>query len=296
MLQAELCRHSSIQHVEYTPHTHFETHHWLKAAVLLRRPGALYSKNEPYRGYGSVGNARAYMIDTVSKNVPGFEVPKEDEALVYEGWNALCRRYAQPVFFEKSPQVVAEWAALSLLIDWALETEFSVKVIGLVRNPLAVQYSAENLFSTDPEHRQFGWLASHRNLVLAREMLGPDRFRLVRYEDIVTDPAGTLSDLFDFIGVSDEGLGEREIRRGSVDKWRLDRSYTLQLDRSVAQIAELLGYSQEDLLNENRPESGKAAPHRTVSKRILRLKLNWLRDRFLRPIGMRLRSLATARR
>ena len=42
MLQDELCKHSDIQHVAYSPPTYFETHHWLKAAVLLGMPAKTY--------------------------------------------------------------------------------------------------------------------------------------------------------------------------------------------------------------------------------------------------------------
>ena len=118
ILQDELCKHSGICHVEYSPHTYFETHHWLKAAVMMERPGALYSGGRPYQGYGTRQNARAYMVDTITQNVPEFVIPEDDRRLIFDGWEALCTRFAKPVFFEKSPQFLAEWSSLSLLMEW----------------------------------------------------------------------------------------------------------------------------------------------------------------------------------
>jgi len=78
MLQEELCKHPDIQHVAYSPHTYFETHHWLKAAVLLGMPPQTFYGHRVYRGYGSKKNARTYLIDCVKRNVPDFSVPADD--------------------------------------------------------------------------------------------------------------------------------------------------------------------------------------------------------------------------
>ena len=91
MLQDELCKHSGIRHVDYSPHTYFETHHWLKASVVLNRPDALYSGFRPYAGYGSRENARTYLIDTLKGNMPDYEPPENDEELISEG-GTLCAR------------------------------------------------------------------------------------------------------------------------------------------------------------------------------------------------------------
>jgi hypothetical protein len=293
MLQEEMCRHPGVRHVEYSPHTYFETHHWLKAAVLLGRPQPLFSGGRTYDGYGSRENARAYLIDTLRGNMPDYQPPADDEALVFEGWEMLCRRFADPVFFEKSPQILAHWGALSLLLEWAERTSVDLKVIGLVRNPLAVQYSALQLFSTDAEQRQFGWLETTRNLLAVKAMLPEERFRLWRYEDIIAAPATRFAEICDFIGIEpDERVGAG-VHAQSLEKWMEDPTYTLQLDRSVTQIAGRLGYTPVELLNPRQPIA--VANGSRSTRRRFRLALNRLRDRVVRPVYLRIKSKAASK-
>ncbi len=290
ILQDELCKHSGIAHVTHSPHTYFETHHWLKAAVMLDRPGALYSGGRPYQGYGTRANARAYMEEVISANVPGFAIPQDDHALIFDGWEALCRQFAKPVFFEKSPQFLAEWSSLHLLMDWMERTKFDVRIIGLVRNPLAVQYSAHELFSTDAETRQFGWLAIQRNLLALRAMVPAASFRLVRYEDIIADPVGQLGELCRYLGVEPEPQIGASVHTSSKEKWRANPDYTLQLDPAVVQIARQFGYSEAELANPHKPDPKAIAAMRPGVQDRLRRKLVSVRDRLIRPAYLRLRG------
>ena len=254
MIQRELCKHPDIQTVAYSPHTYFETHHWLKGAVLLGRAPETFAGHKVYAGYGSRANARTYLIDCVKTNVPEFQVPEDDRRLVFAGWEALCEQFAQPVFFEKSPQHLAQWAALSLLLEWIQETSFHVRVIGLTRNPLSVQYSAYQLFHSQPAKRQFGWLEIQKNLLAFQYLLPDGAFFHVRYEDIIEQPDSTFAALCGFIGVPPwPGMGGTT-HSASLTKWRDDAYFTLQLDPSVKQMARHLGYSEAELDNPAKPE------------------------------------------
>lgn len=296
MLQDELCKHSGIRHVDYSPHTYFETHHWLKASVVLNRPDALYSGFRRYGGYGTRENARTYLIDTLKGNMPDYEIPKSDEDLIFEGWDALCKTFAQPVFFEKSPQILAEWCALSLLLEWIHRTEMDVKIIGLVRNPLAVQYSAHELFSSDAERRQFGWLNIQRNLLSIQSMLPSEMFKLVRYEDIIADPKRGLADLCDFIGVDYEDEIGASVHAASKEKWRANENYTLQLDPAVRQIAKAFGYQDLDLINPHKPTAATITAMRPNFKTRMKKSIVRLRDRVVRPVYLKLKAARAARK
>jgi len=296
MLQDELCKHSSIRHVDYSPHTYFETHHWLKASVLLNRPAALYSRYIKYPGYGTQENARAYLIDTLKGNMPDFEAPQNDDDLIFGGWEALCKTFAEPVFFEKSPQILAEWGALSLLVEWAKRTDMDVKFIGLVRNPLAVQYSAHELFASDVEVRQFGWLNTQRNLLNIQSMMPPEMFKLMRYEDIIADPTKHLADLCDFIGVDYQEQIGASVHTSSKEKWMADENYVLQLDRSVRQVAEAIGYTDQELTNPHQPTAATLAAMTPDFKARAKRDIIRLRDRLIRPVYMRLKSARTGKK
>ncbi len=296
MLQEELCNHSGIRHVDYSSHTYFETHHWLKASVVLNRPNALYSGFRQYPGYGTRENARSYLIDTLKGNMPDYVPPENDEELIFGGWDALCKTFAQPVFFEKSPQILAEWCALSLLLEWTRRTEMEVKIIGLIRNPLAVQYSAHELFSTEAEQRQFGWLNIQRNLLSIQSMLPPDMFRLVRYEDIIADPKQGLADLCEFIGVEYEEQIGASVHSSSKEKWMANENYTLQLDPSVKQIAKAFGYQDPELINPHKPTAEKIAAMRPDFKTRAKKQAIRIRDRVVRPVYLKLKTARTTRK
>ncbi len=290
MFQRELCKHPDIQTVAYSPHTYLETHHWLKGAVLLGMAPAAFAGGKVYPGYGSPANARTYLIDCVKRNVPEFQIPKDDRALVFEGWEALCENFAQPVFFEKSPQLLAQWAALSLLLEWIQQTSFEVKIIGLTRNPLSVQYSAFQLFHTDPSTRQYAWLETQKNLLAFRGLLPLGNFLHVKYEDIIEQPQATFAAVCEFIGVSRSPEIGANVHSESLVKWKDDPYFTLRLDPIVRQMAIGFGYRREDLENSLKPEPPWSIRFRKGWERVSKLTLARLKDRLLKPAVLWLRN------
>lgn len=285
MFERELCKHPDISHIDYCPHSYNETHHWLKAAVVMGLPASMFSGGRVFRGYGSKKNACTYLIDGIKGNVPAFVEPEDVKKLVFEGWEAMCHQFAKPVFFEKSPQHLAHWGALSLMLEWAEKTECDVKFVGLVRNPLGVMYSAQQLFGTDPEKRQYGWAAIQRNLLAFKQLIDPNQYHQLRYENLINDPVGEFGKVFDFIGVErDEAVGA-EVHAKSLDKAKDDPNFGLQLDESVKQMARRLGYSDEDIKNDtwltNNPSVGPGF--------LMRFRL-MLRNRFVKPVMLRLKS------
>jgi hypothetical protein len=295
MFEQELCKHPQILHVPYSPHSYNETHHWLKAACVLKLPDSEFYGGKMYRGYGLRSGARKYLIDCIKGNVPDFIVPSDDEKLVFGGWNALCNRFARPVFFEKSPQYLHHWACLSLILRWLETTDFDVRIIGLVRNPMAVQYSAIKAFSSKAEMRQFAWAQAYRNMLVFKDMAGAERFLLIRYEDLIEQPNEVFENVFGFIGVEPCEESGKQVHRDSVKKWIEDPWFSLQLDSSVLQIAKYFGYNNEDLQNLPKPKmpftrrfSGrvggiyKLAAHRFITRFIKPHLLPILRNAKLR--------------
>ena len=282
MFQQELCKHPGINHVSYSPHTYFETHHWLKAAVMSGTPKQEYYGHKPHMGYGSKMGARKYMIDCIQGNVPGFRVPDNDNDLIFSGWEALCKQLAKPVFFEKTPHYIAHWACLNLILSWMKTTDFQVKIVGLVRNPMGVLYSAYQLFHTDPYERQFAWAGSYRNLMAFKNMLAPENFHLVRYEDIIVDPIETFRIVCEFIGVDyDPNIG-KDVRSDSLNKWQNDSNFGFQIDKNVACLAKFFGYTNGELEN-----AGKIGVSESLSwkiRKFYRLKSAMILDRILKPL------------
>lgn len=291
MFQRELCKHPTVQTVAYSPHTYLETHHWLKAAVMLGVAPELFSGGKVYRGYGSSKNARTYMEDCIHRNVPEFEIPVDDRDLVFEGWEALCDCFAEPVFFEKSPQFLAHWGCLELMLEWIERTDFRVKVIGLTRNPLSVLYSAQKLFYTKPEKRQHGWVEIHENLLRIQECLKPEQFMLCRYEDIVQQPVQAFSQISRFIGVSEQAFVGSGIHTGSVNKWESDVRFTIQLADSVRAMARQLNYTESELENPEKPVPSLFFRFKRRAEGFLKLSIARFKDQLYVPILLRLRKI-----
>ncbi len=288
MFQDALCKHPEIMTVDYSPHTYLETHHWLKGSVMLGQDRQLFSGAKVYAGYGSTWGAKEYMIDCIRKNVPDFVLPKNDRDLVFAGWEALCNRYASPVFFEKSPQILAQWGALSLMMEWIAMTSHTVRIIGLTRNPMSVMYSAWELFHSDPERRQYGWLAIHRNLMAVKSMLPEQSFLQVRYEEIINRPVEMFDEICRFIGVAPDVTLGQNVHGSSLRKWVDDEAFILQLDEAVKQMARVLGYHDEELQNPGKQEPSKYEKAvRFIDTRTKLLKARF-RDRFLHPLRLML--------
>lgn len=287
MLQTELCRHPSIAHVTSSPHTYHETHYWLMAAVILGRPAAVYANGRTYDGYGSPKNARAYMEQLLAENAPDFRPPQDDAELVAAGWDALIAAHKAPVFFEKSPQVLEQWVALDLFLEWAATTEHKVRVIGLVRNPMAVQYSAQMLFNTDPDHRQYAWLAAYRNLLAVERILPEDRYLRVRYDDVIGAPQEVFRAIQEFIGVDPNEAVGRDVHAKSTEKWRQDPEFSISLDPAVARMAGVFGYALDDLAVRAPSTPGKVTDRRQSAGSVW---LNRQRHRIVKPALMRLKS------
>jgi len=253
MFEKELCTHPGINHVAYTPHSYNETHYWLMAACLLGSSRRLFYGHQHYKNYGSRQRVRRLLIQCVQGNIPDFRIPEDDRKLIFEGWQRLCDTYAHPVFFEKSPQHPHHWAALDLMLKWMELTEVQVRFIALIRNPMAVMYSAQKLFMTEPSERQFGWACAYRNMMTMNELVGGDHFLWVRYEDLTAQPKQVFERVLNFIGLGPcDTIGDH-VHSSSLCKWHDDRHFILKLDESVVRLARHFGYTDQELYNPAKP-------------------------------------------
>ena len=284
LFQRELLKHPQIQTLAYSPHTYSESHHWLKAAVMLSQNSQGFHGNRVYSGYGSKSNARKYMEDCVLGNVPIFKVPTGNRDLIFQGWEALCEKYTQPVFFEKSPQIIAHTAALDLLFEWYEQTNFNVKFIFLIRNPMAIMYSAYQLFYTKPQKRQWGWMDLMQNMHEFYGKISETDKIWVRYEDMVDQPTVFFENIQNFIGIPvnlELGSGAH---RESKKKWVDDINYDFQFDPKIKPFIKQLGYSQEDIYNPVGKRPSLKHQLKMSFNRNMRLPIYRLIDRRIKPL------------
>jgi hypothetical protein len=189
------------------------------------------------------------MEDFILGNVPTFKVPTENSDLIFQGWEAMCEKCAQPVFFEKSPQIIAHTAALDLLFQWYKQTNFNVKFIFLVRNPMAIMYSAYKLFYSDPNKRQWGWADLMQNMFQFYDRIGKEDRLWVKYEDMVKEPEMFFRDTLNFIGLTYFDDVGKDAHRKSINKWTSDSNYSFQFNEEILSLVYKLGYSDMDIYN-----------------------------------------------
>jgi hypothetical protein len=98
---------------------------------------------------------------------------------------------------EKTPPHLLWWRPLTEALP-------ALKVIGVVRDPRGVVASAELVQWALRGHALNAerWRADQRELLDAQRVLGPDRFLLLRYEDVVWDAVGTKSAMANFVGAA----------------------------------------------------------------------------------------------
>lgn len=131
-------------------------------------------------------------------------------------WAAFLRAYAdkngRPIMGEKTP---AHLAYVDTLLSWFPNG----RVIHMIRDPRAV-YVSDLRRRRGKLRKPYSWLAvvpgllqatilvqttwvwrgaARRHAVYDRKY--PDRYRLVRFEDVVREPDSTLGGLFEFLGV-----------------------------------------------------------------------------------------------
>jgi Sulfotransferase family len=243
-LQNLLVQSPGVRHIDRTPHFENETLFWVKAASVLGRPQVKIADSRlPLPVAESRAGLRALLQDNIGA---AYVPPVEDMALIFDGWRDLCQHYA-PVFVEKSPHHLHEWAALELLLESLNRVpEVDIMFVGLVRNPIDTLYSIWQRWRGLPHHNQRDWCTAYTNLLRLRGMVG-ERLLILRYEDMVRDPMH-LAPIYRFMGLRDAPPGY--LHDKALGKWRGDPCFRFRLNPASVTLAEQFGYTRSDLENQ----------------------------------------------
>jgi len=246
-LQNILTKLPGIHHVRKTRHFEYETLYWTKAASILGLPQKQMVDSEvPIPST----QAKQDMIDLLRANVDSFNATDNHSELIFGGYYSLCKQYA-PVFLEKSPHHLYQWAALELM-EQCVERfpKIDFLFIGLVRNPMDTVYSTFRRWKSRPEDVEQEWFESYSNLLRFKERLG-DRVIIYRYEDVVDDP-DLLKPVLEFADVDADQLDRNYFHKRSLSRWKHDNLFGFVLSEEVASLAQQYGYSRQDLSNGGR--------------------------------------------
>lgn len=279
ILQAELRAHPAISGLAHTPHQEGETLFWNKAAALLGRPqGRMVDSSVlPMRP----ADARRALLKLCVDNLAEFLPPEDDRSLVFEGWRALVMAH-RPVFLEKSPHHLHYSSALELLLEAEhASPDITYRFIGLVRDPVDTLHSMWSRWRVPPDLRQHEWVRAYRNLIEVQKATG-DKFRLVRYEALVAEPAGTLNDLWRFIGLEGHAASGSRIIGTSVGRGRADHAFAFSPSPSLIELGAVWGYSVDPVVGK-----GTSALRR-LSQRAAHSVRRWRRRQPFRRVAQRL--------
>lgn len=200
-------------------------------------------------------------------------------------YSSLFERYAHEQgkrrWGDKSPSHVYRVRMLSEMFPTSL-------IIGIVRHPAPAVLSLTKSFTYPRRFWQAAryWYDANSTVLQAGANLPPDRFAIVRYEDIVANAARTLPAVFAWLGEpwSDELLNFQRIQqergntapsdggtrpdqpldpaRATIDADVLDRSQWRYLEGVTGHMARFLGYRdlRDPLALDPFPDSAEAEP------------------------------------
>jgi Sulfotransferase family len=232
----------------HTRHAQHETLYWTKAASILGREQCRIPGSEvPIPPRKALHDTRSLL----TANLPHFVPPADSRELIFGGWRELCRQFG-PIFVEKSPHHLHQWAALDLLMEAVrLLPETDFRFVGLVRNPMDVLYSMWRRWRIDPIRFQHHWRHAYENLLRFKQHT-TGRLLVIRYEDLAAH-RGTARDLLEFVDQPAVTDAENFVHRQSLQRWREDPWFGFQLDPEVERLARSFGYGPNDLVNRSFP-------------------------------------------
>ncbi len=213
-----ILRISGVNSFTFVQHQELESLYWTKAASVLRLP-----QSPMYRSVVPFNEERASndLLELEKKNLGKSEHREEwSEAGIFTLYREIAASTGEE-FVEKSPHHLYQESSLNLIRSFMAHfPEDDYLVIGLVRHPMDVLYSAWSRWLYIPEEFEEEWIRSYENLKKARDLFGTS-YREIRYEDL--GEPDSLSWLYEFLGQSDPHNNEEFFRNKS--KWEKDSSF-----------------------------------------------------------------------
>lgn len=197
----------------------------------------------PARSHGGPGrfalDANAHLTETSAL------VSASSKARLWASWS----RYwdlSKPVLLEKSPPNLLRMRFLQALFPGS-------RFVVVVRHPIAVAYATRKWSRAPVRTLLRNWVVAHE--ILLEDSRFVDAVRLLRYEDLVSDPDAVLAQVFSFLDLADHH-DEREVRRDvnrrylaswpAIGANPLRRAYGRHMQRSFSGVVERFGYSLRD--------------------------------------------------
>ncbi len=180
-----------------------ETHFWSKAAEAA---GAF---DWPLQGENRFAAVEYLLRELAGGDLPATptevaaEMTRRGRRIglwtVFESLVSVMSPPDRLVLGEKTPNHMFWWEQL-------LAAQPDLKLLAVVRDPRAVLRSHRGVVWGEHDAHALAerWVAHMRAALDAARIFGDGRVMILRYEDVVTDPDGTRSQIANFLGVADE--------------------------------------------------------------------------------------------
>ncbi len=197
----------------------------------------------PASAYGGPGHF-AFHQDAHRTEASPLATP-DNRARLWADWSPYWD-LAKPVIVEKSPPNLIQTRFLQELFPTA-------SFVVIVRHPVAVTLATRKWASATDAYLLQHWLVAHETFLEDARYLR--KVAVVRYEDLVRDPAACLADVYRFLGL-DPFPGRIAIQPGLnrqyFERWRHRRGLSAHLARTwVERVFErrvrAFGYSLQTL-------------------------------------------------
>lgn len=193
--------------------------------------------------------------------------------LADEEMNARIREFFSSIFGEfAEKQGKRRWGEKTPFHRWHMEAMAEIfpdaQFVAVVRHPAPVALSLTG-WGYEWDQAVDDWRRSYLHITKTGAKLQEERYRLIRYEDLVVEPRATLGELLEFLGEpwSDAVLRHDEVQKGKsasdvttggtkvsdpvdagrVDMWRqrVDHEQLRSIEDSVGALMRRFGYTLE---------------------------------------------------
>ncbi len=166
------------------------------------------------------GQPSPYLTLAFPNRPPQFERYLDLEQVTsreLKAWKRILLRFVQQVYFRRRKTVILKSPTHSFRIKVLLDVFPHAKFIHIVRDPYVVYPSSIHLhkslsrvhglqrptFEGLDEKVLSTYVDLYRKLDEGRELVDPSCFYELRYEDLISDPEGQLSRLYEHLGLGD---------------------------------------------------------------------------------------------
>jgi hypothetical protein len=136
-------------------------------------------------------------------------VSPENAEKLFRQWS-LYWDLQKPFLLEKSPQNLVQTRFLQALFP-------NSTLIIIMRHPIPVSYATKKWSHTRIHSLIEHWLVCYERFESDRPYL--NRVLVLRYENLIADPRGTLDRIYEFLGLETAAIASDKIRQGVNDRY-----------------------------------------------------------------------------